>query len=347
MTDKAFEQGSFVQPDEARPAAQQADELFVHGLLGTFHDREGQRRRLSAALGSLSAPSRPARVAGRRLRRLVAAAAVVLVVIAGVLVLQTSGSGSAYAVVSASLDAAKGPSQRRYELRLALWPKNELPKDATGTLDRGPAGAFLSFNAPDGHLVRVGEGSAGEWAIRLDGEIEREHPRTAWPKWVEVGDDAMLADSVDHLLEGLLNEFVLASDGKQLLPGSAEGEQDVQAHSRDAGRRGARGGPSRMAWTCGLDSESNVLERLEMTWPKPPEGRGGPSGAGPGPGGDGPEGRRGGPDGERPPPKDLGVMGVGRIMGRMVVQVAGQTMDQMVGRMSLVMGRRIIQGGGR
>src|SRR5262249_14149281 len=147
-----------------------------------------------------------------------------------------------------------------------------------------------------------------------DGGIERGNPRRAWPRWAEVGDDAMLGDSVDHLLEGLLTDFTLTNDGRQRLPGSPDGSRTFK-HVRGDRKEGAhRPQPQRVdLW---IDPGTNVLERLEMTWPKPPEGPdGGPAGAkrAPGDGRDGPQGDgprpdRPGPDGpdarprRRPPP---------------------------------------------
>ena len=52
----------FIQPDSQEAAAKQADELFIHGLLGTLHDTESRGRRpvfaiTTATYGSPIAPT--------------------------------------------------------------------------------------------------------------------------------------------------------------------------------------------------------------------------------------------------------------------------------------------------
>jgi hypothetical protein len=317
------ERDPFINPDEGLTPQQRADELFVHGLLGLLHDKDAQKIRVEKAMSALAeAPAAPSarRIPHhRRLRRLAALAATAVLVIAGVIIFEFPGS-SAYATVSASADAAKGPGDRRYELRLAHWPKDEVPKDPTGTLDSSDGTFLLKFTAPDGHEVVVGKDKQSEWAIKLDGQVDRDHPRVAWPRWAEIGDDAMLGDSVDHLLEGLLLDFELTSDGRQKLPGTdgsrtfkhIRGERKPNAHKPQ---------PQRVdLW---INPDTNVLERLEMTWLKPPLGgdggprgpRGGPGDGrgpngrqrpGPRPDGPGPEGRPDGPGPDGPGPDGQG-----------------------------------------
>ena len=312
MTNQANQDDKFIDPDHERGAHERAEELFVHGLLGHLHDKDRQQKRIEAAMGVIASetPAPLQRALGhrhRRVRRVAAICAAMLLGALGVLlVMEMPGnSSSAYATVTAAMDAAKGPASERYELRLAHWPKDELPEKATGTLDNGAGGFFLSFSAPDGHTVKVGKDDKGEWGIRLDGSIEREHPRSAWPRWVEVGDDSLLGDSVDHLLESLLKDYALTSDGKQLLPGAPDGSKRFK-HLHGDRKEGARKPqPDRVdLW---IDSDTNVLERLEMAWPKPPEGRLGPRGGDrPAPDGARPDGakpdgpREGGPDGDAP-----------------------------------------------
>jgi hypothetical protein len=305
----------FIGPDEQGEPAQRADELFVHGLLGLLHEKEKQRERVSAAIAALGSPSLRDGSLGdapvserratrhRKLRRLAALAAVAVLALAGgVMLTELSGGSSAYAVVSASRDAAKGPGQRRYELRLAHWPDAGPPKDATGTLDSAPGVFLLKFRAPDDHQVFVGKDDKGEWAIRLDGGIERDDPRRAWPHWAEVGDDSLLADSVDNVLESLLDDFSLTREGRQVLPGAAEGSPTFNHIHGDRKPEARRPQPDRVdLW---IDPETKVLERLEMNWPKPPDeadGAGGPEDRPPPPC-DRPEGRDG-PGG--PPPDGL------------------------------------------
>ena len=43
----------FIQPDSKEAAAKQADELFIHGLLGTLHDTESRGRRVDAAMQAI------------------------------------------------------------------------------------------------------------------------------------------------------------------------------------------------------------------------------------------------------------------------------------------------------
>jgi hypothetical protein len=294
----------FIQPDHDSAPQQKADELFVHGLLGLLHDKNKQHQRIERVMAAISAPERRDAAASHRRLRVRSAVMVCAAMLVGALAVllfmeMPSKSTMAYAAVTAARDAAKEPTERRYELRLAHWPDDQLPKDPSGTLDSGSGGFYLSFQAPDGHTVKVGKDSKGEWGIRLDGGIERDHP--VWPRWVEVGDDVLLGDSMDHLLEGLLKEYALTSDGKQLLPGTHEGSKRYK-HLHGDRKPGARKPqPDRVdLW---IDSDTNVLERLEMEWPKPPPR---PDGA-PGPGKDGkpPRERRGdGPDGDQPPPRD-------------------------------------------
>jgi hypothetical protein len=321
----------FIQPDHESAPQRKAVELFVHGLLGLLHDKGKQHKRIEAVMAAITAPQRRDAAGAhrrRRVRSVIVVCTAMLLGAAMVLLLTEMPSKStvAYATVTAALDAAKGPGERRYEIRLAHWPKDDLPAEANGTFDSGPGGFFLSFTAPDGHTVKVGKDQQGEWGIRLDGGIEREHP--VWPRWVEVGDDSLLADSVDHLLEALLKEYALTSDGKQLLPGTPEGSKKYK-HLHGDRKEGARR-PQADRVDLWIDSDTNVLERLEMEWPKPPPRPEGRKDGGPGPGreegaprekrGDGappPERRddgppgderarppHDGPDGDRPPPRD-------------------------------------------
>jgi hypothetical protein len=323
------ENDPFIQPDDQNDAQHKAEELFVHGLLGQLHEgKDRQKARVEKALQALdtlsgdgSEPGRRRVPQHRRFRRFATLGVLAILIIAGVIIFEVPIGASAYATVSASLDAAKGPGQRRYELRLAHWPQDQTPEKPTGTLDSADGTFLLRFGAPDGHEVIVGKDKQGEWGIRLDGGIERERPRTAWPRWAEVGDDAMLGDSVDHLLEGLLSEYDLSKEGRQTLPGAADGSRTFK-HVHGDRKPGARKPqPDRVdLW---IDPDTNVLERLEMNWPKPPANAPGdgpgrrprPDGQGPGPDGDrrpdgpgpdGPEGDRR-PDGpDSPPPAGEG-----------------------------------------
>lgn len=260
MTDR------FIQPDAKEAAAKQADELFIHGLLGTLHDTESRGRRVDAAMQAIPAPL--ARVvrpfSHRRFSRMAGAAVLGVVVIGGVLLMALPVDSSAYATVNASIQAAKTDGMRRYEMRIARLPNDTLPQKPTGVVDsNGPDQFLMRIYAPDGHVVVAGRDEKGEWAIRLDGGIEREHPRQAWPSFASVNGEAVFADSVDKLLEALETNYTLHAEGLVALPN----KPDVKCRHIVADRNPGPARRQAQRVKLWIDPKTKELQRLEMSWP--------------------------------------------------------------------------------
>lgn len=300
-----------IGPDPAGTPAQQADELFVHGLIGSLHERASgvQARRIDRLMVALAEtagaptglPERNKRFSGRRLRRLVSVLGLACVGIVGVVatwIVVAPATNEARAAVTATISAAKASGDSRYEIRIMRAMQNELPAEPSAVFDSKSGGLFvLRARGPNGHVAIAGQDAAGEWAIRQDGGIERDDPRRAWPRWATSGDESIFADSVEALLTSLMTNFNLFVLEPQVVDG--------RTMRRVVGLRRTdppHGLADRVLLL--IDADTKQLQRMEMAWNQPPMGpRGkGPDGPPMGPrpeGGDHP--LRDGPPGELVP----------------------------------------------
>ncbi len=304
----------FIQPDSQEAAAKQADELFIHGLLGTLHDTESRGRRVDAAMQAIPLANIARPFAHHRLSRFAGAALIGAVVIGGVILMALPTNNSAFATVSASIQAAKTDGTRRYEMRVAHMPNDVLPEKPSGIVDsNGPNQFLMRIFAPDGHIVVAGRDDKGEWCIRLDGGIEREHPRQAWPNFASINGEAVFADSVDKFLEALESSYNLHAEGLVALPN----KPDVKCQHIIADRKPGPARRQAQRVKLWIDPKTKELQRLEMSWPgarldsadlerlaQPDQGQPDQRPRDRGPDDLGPEGRPPdgpGPDGDRPP----------------------------------------------
>lgn len=253
----------FIQPDAQEAAAKQADELFIHGLLGTLHDTESRARRVDAAMRAIPiATVRP--LSHHRLVRMASAAVIGIVILVGVALMALPLGNTAYATVNASIQAAKTDGTRRYEMRVAHLPGDTLPEKPSGIVDSSGADQFLMrIFAPDGHIVVAGRDDKGEWCIRLDGGIEREHPRQAWPNFASVNGESVFADSIDKFLEALELDYTLHYEGQVALPGKT----DIKAKHIIADRKPGPARRQAQRVKLWIDPKTKELLRLEMSWP--------------------------------------------------------------------------------
>ncbi len=268
-----------------------ADELFTHGLLTYLHTdtpaKQGERigRLMSeielrgVGVPPLSSPaasssSHSFRFPIRTARGWLALAACITLATVAVFI-GIPGEQSAQAVVQQSIEAMRSTAagDRRYEIRLQRPGDDALPSLPGAIIDtRSPNLLLLRANAPDGHEIIAGRDATGDWCVRMDGGVEREHPQQAWPRWAKVGDESLFVDSVDRLLEELTKSYDLQKEGAATIEGkgSASYRHIVGAKKRVR----SPGGDHVEVW---IDAASRSVERLEMRWDLPPGGdQGGP-----------------------------------------------------------------------
>ncbi len=259
-----------------------ADELFAHGLLTYLHTdtphKQGERvGRLMAALDSgtgvppLSSTSY--RFPIRSARGWLALAACVTLAAIAVFV-GFPGERSAQAEVQQTIAAMRSTAagDRRYEIRLQRPTDDALPSLPGAVIDtRSPNLLLLRANAPDGHEIIAGRDATGDWCIRLDSGVEREHPEQAWPRWAKVGEESLLVDSVDRLLEELTRSYDLQREGEAKLEGSTVSYRHIVGTKK---RVRCPGGDHVEVW---IDATTKSVERIEMRWDPRPDTAGAPA----------------------------------------------------------------------
>ncbi|MBX3381332.1 MAG: hypothetical protein KF805_14650 [Phycisphaeraceae bacterium] len=253
----------FVALDAATDAHARADELFVHGALGALHERASgamDRRldRLSSAIRQ--SPKEPGRrAASRRLRRFSGVAIVLAATLMTAWIFVSVSTNQARATLMASIQAARGLGDRRYEVRITSASDQSAPEQPEAVFDSNGPDFLLRVRAPGGHTAIAGKDSIGEWAIRREGGIERAEPRRAWPRWATADGEPIFADSIDKLLEVLTSGFELQILDSETVDGR-EFRRIVGAKREGA----SRGLADRVElW---IDAETMVLEKMEMEW---------------------------------------------------------------------------------
>ncbi|MFG0252143.1 MAG: hypothetical protein ACF8NJ_04635 [Phycisphaerales bacterium JB038] len=291
-----------LQPgEEAGDAEQIAADQFTHGLLSFLHhDSEArQGERIDRLMGAIEDRQRPAVLATLRRplwRGITSLAACLLVAFAVVYLVGPGEKSSAYALVQASLDAGREAGDRRYEVSVQPSPDGGPDLESIALLDlRGDDHVLLRADTPDNHTLIVGKNSAGKWAIRLDGGIERFRPERAWPRWINLGESTVLVESVDDLLARLDGHYKLTHGERETLADDSGWEYErITATLKD------RNVPEPQRIELWIDPETHLVHRLEVAWPDHPGRRQGLRG-GPERGGEG-----GPPHRDRPPPDEMG-----------------------------------------
>ncbi|MBL8875491.1 MAG: hypothetical protein JNM86_06815 [Phycisphaerae bacterium] len=298
----------FVPPEENAAAESRADELFIHGTLGTLHEQGGDAvdRRIARFKDAIAGTARtPGRRAIRaRLQRLAGVAVVLLATLLTAWVFVSASTNQARATLMASIQAARNAGDRRYEVRILTQMDQPIPAKPEAVFDSRGSNFLLRARAPMGHTAIAGKDSLGEWAIRRQGGIERDDPRRAWPQWATADDEPIFADSIDRLLEVLTTGFEVSI----LDPEIVEGREfrRIQGVKRPGSPR-----PQADRVDLWIDPETMLLEKMEMTWTERPGPRGPavrpplspPGAAAPrGPRPEGPPPMRGPEHPDRPPP---------------------------------------------
>lgn len=298
-------------PVEHAEPAKAADELLSHGLLTFMHkDTPAETERRMKGVMRRIADETPRHAAGRNgrfvfphARRLIALAAC-FVIAAGLVYLGLPAESTASAMVRQTADVLRSPGERRFEVRVQPRGSKELLENPIGTIDtRGRDLMVLRFEPEEGVAVTIGRDPQGAWIVHPDGHLNRNPPPTMMPRWASVGEQPVAPDSVDRLLEEMVNLYTLERTSEKSPDGKATTEHIVGLRRGDVGGAGA---PRIELW---IDPQSHDVKKLELFFPPPPEARDGPRGnrgplGQPGqPGQPGPDG----PRGDRPPrPRDGG-----------------------------------------
>lgn len=270
-------------------APRSADELVADGLLRHLNSRdtgatEGRLAKAFAAIDQQAAG--PKAVSGGKSYRLIprwAWGAAAMVAIAGtVMFLGLPGERSAMAQVQQTLAAMRSVGDRRYVVHLNGAENGGLPN---GIIDTRSPGLLLIQHRPpwQKEFTTVGRDAEGKWALRSDGQIERERPNRYWPPWVTIDGESLFADSLDDLLASLPNAYTLGTPVRESLQGGD------RMYTRITATRINATGPQPHVVDMWIDPETRLADRVELRWNRGPMG--------PGREGDGP-GPRHGPDGD-------------------------------------------------
>ncbi|MFO0874248.1 MAG: hypothetical protein U0575_09790 [Phycisphaerales bacterium] len=256
---------------------------FVHGLLEHLRrdDQPRQARRLDAVMRSIGAHEQSLRLAPPARRWLVAAITMLSAIVGAAILADLPARNEAFAAVRDSIAATQTAGDRSY-LVLAVPDDPSFGPIPPAQLDiRDADHQVFTAIAPTGDRFIVGRNIGGSWAIRPDGSVDRFPPKHAWPRWIDFGESAFLADSSDDVLSSLPAGFTLRPGTAAVAPGTEGPICDrVTALRRDT--RGPE--PTRVElW---IDRSSRLVRRMELHWP-PRDGdpRLGAGGDRPGPGG--------------------------------------------------------------
>ena len=265
-----------------------ADDRFVHGLLELLHKdtAESRRSRINAALNRIEAENGPPRAHRRRLLTrfipLTTAAALTVAVISTLVITSQS---AANAMIGEAIRATQRAPQLRYEIRvsdpnlqtdLQTNLQNDQQTDQArgqerviGTVDmRGPF-LLVQIDTPHGHTFTLGRDDEGEWSIRKDGSVERLDPRAAAPRWINLGESTILVGGLDALLDKLRDDDY-SIEQAQNSQASSSGQPLTQLVATRRPET-TKPGPDRvLVW---INSDSSLVERLELHWDRDPSAK--------------------------------------------------------------------------
>lgn len=281
-------------PDSTRPETDHdavAGDRFVHGLLEfTHHDSAPvQEARIDALMDRISDRRRPPRGGWRSLVRLAPLATAALLAIVGISLFVLAPQPAAYAVVDAAIVATRAADELRYEILASEQTPQTDSVRTIGALDMRAEFLRVRIETPDGAEFVMGRDEEGPWSLRLDGSVERLNPRSAAPRWINLGESTILVGSLDGLLNRLREDYTIeriqAGPDSTLAPGMTR---------LVANRRPDSTTPGADRVEIWIDPASSLVERLELRWTsRAPHPRRSGERRGPPPG---EEGRR------RPPP---------------------------------------------
>lgn len=276
-----------------------ADDLVVDGLLTYLGDTDeaARDRRMERLRASLHAGGR--RGGSHRVRRWAMATAAVVVLANALFLLGLPGGASAMAEVRQTIEALRAPGDRRYEVRLVLagaaGGAQDEPGEPNAVIDMRSPGLMVVRHHPPGSAGEVvaGRDAQGEWAIGTDGTVVRNAPRRFFPPW-SVNDQSLIVDSVDRVLEQLLDRYDLSNEPSAPVVEGGPRLERVLGKRLDATR-----GPLPDEVELWLDPATNLPQRIEMRWDRRHASPFGDRGFGDRPPGGPPPGER--PAGERAP----------------------------------------------
>lgn len=254
-------------PAEGRSASVTADELLVHALLVSLLTDSGTSReeRVRSIMMLLAGTgSRTAHAPGRRRRRVrrMSGLLAMLAVLASCWQVWMRTESGAYALVRAAARAAAAPGDVRYEVRAMRPPSERLEETPFCIVDsRAPGFVLVRATMPSGRRVIVGRDTDGPWAIRLEGGVTREGARVAWPRWSGYGESALLADSIDRVLEGLGTRYRLERAAPETLERSPG-----ELFEHVVGERSEADAPGASHVELWIDARTSVLARMELRW---------------------------------------------------------------------------------
>ncbi len=301
MNNESLDNTPIAPPPEHAEPAKAADELLSHGLLTFLHQDPPAEtdRRMRAVMRRISdesplhAPGRNARFVFPHARRWVALAAC-FVIAASLVYLGLPAGSTAQAMVQASAATLREPGERRFEIRVQPRGTKQLSESPIGTLDTSGGELMVMRMQPEeGVWVTFGRDPRGAWLVHPDGHMERNPQGAAVPRLGMVGEQPVLPESLDRVLDELAYSYTLVQTSEKTGDGAATIEHIVGTRRADR----APGVPRIEVW---IDTKSKSLKKVAMFFPEPPRGMGpgrgpgGPGGQG-GPGADGPDG----PDGPR------------------------------------------------
>ena len=272
--------------ESARTAAA---ERWAHGLLEFMHRDTPleQERRVARVMASVdSAGAIRARFTARLVR--FAAVAAIVVFTAGLFSLLFRSENTALATIRSAVAASRSAGVSRFAI--TVTPNSDAEERSIGTLDTnaGDRSFLLEHKTPQGHTLIAGRDTQGEWTIKRDGAIDREHPRGAWPPWAFLTDSTVVVGSIDDMLAELETRYnlqITRDNSTDIAPGATVDSARLRHIRADAQ------GPGPLPGTIDLwiDPATNLVQLMELRWNTPAGGPGRPGqGQGPNPRGDGP-----------------------------------------------------------
>ncbi|MGH7132457.1 MAG: hypothetical protein ACREJO_10980 [Phycisphaerales bacterium] len=292
--DAAHNDAAHADPGHESPRTAAA-ERWAHGLLEFMHRDTPleQERRVARVMSSVdSAGATRVRFTARLVR--FAAVAAVVVFTAGLFSLLFKSENTALATIRSAVAASRSAGVSRFAITVT---PNDSEERAIGTLDTnaGDRSFLLEHKTPQGHTLIAGRDAQGEWTIKRDGAIDREHPRGAWPPWAFLTDSTVVVGSIDDMLAELETRYnlqITRDNDTDIAPGATADAARLRHIRADAQ------GPGPLPGTIDLwiDPTTNLVQLMELRWNPPPNGAPGAGRPGAGPG---PEGRPG-PSGPRP-----------------------------------------------
>lgn len=229
----------------------------------TLDTPESAERRLRNAMQRIKSPHAPFWAWAWRAASIAAAAMVVLAMI----VFGSHTGASASAMVHASIKASHTAGDRRYEVRVIPVGQSDPAELPRCTVDvRDPDHFVIKARGVFHGPITMGRDEKGDWAIKREGQIDRQPPRQLLEEWMVFGRGTVTFMAVDDFLGSLEETYHLSKGARQRAPfaGGALGAGPLC--DRITATPTARADePERVEiW---LDAHSHIVQRIELHWP--------------------------------------------------------------------------------